>query len=262
MKLKVVTYNIHKGVVGIRRPRLTIYELRRHLQLLQADIVFLQEVQGQHDRHESRIPDWPSQGQHEFLAMQDDEIERLLGHASKQYFSVYGMNAVYPHGHHGNALLSAHPVRWWVNEDVSDHRLEQRGLLHAQLDTPAGIVHCIVAHFGLFAGSRRRQAQRLVQHVRSHVPDDAPLIVAGDFNDWRRLLGDLICKGLNVVEVLPKDSPQAHRGFASFPSRFPFLGLDRMFVRGFEVEDAQVQMGAPWKALSDHAPLVVDLKWA
>lgn len=262
MKLKVVTYNIHKGVVGLRRPRLTIYELRRHLQLLQADIVFLQEVQGQHDRYKTKIPNWPAQGQHDFLAMPDDEIERLLGHASKQYFSVYGMNAVYPHGHHGNALLSAHPVKWRMNEDVSDHRLEQRGLLHCQLDTPVGKVHCVVAHFGLFAGSRKRQAERLVQHVKNHVPANAPLIVAGDFNDWRRQLGDVLADGLSATEVLPNDAARAQRGFASFPSRLPFLGLDRMFVRGFKIQNAEVQMGTPWKALSDHAPLVVDLQWA
>ncbi|MDX1668921.1 MAG: endonuclease/exonuclease/phosphatase family protein [Limnobacter sp.] len=260
MKLKVITYNIHKGVVGVRRPQLTIYELRKHLHMLQPDLVFLQEVQGQHELNRSRHPNWPSQSQHEFLAGRDDEIEKLLGHASKQYFSVYGLNAVYPHGHHGNALMSVYPVLWRMNEDVSDHRLEQRGLLHCQLNTPKGKLHCIVAHFGLWGRSRKRQADRLIQHVRNHVPDDAPLIVAGDFNDWRRSLDHLLAEGLNATEVLPNHGSKK-RAFSSFPSRLPFLGLDRVFVRGLEIEGASIQAGAPWKSLSDHAPLVADLQW-
>lgn len=261
MKLRIASYNIHKGVLGVRRPRLTIHELRRHLQLLEADIVFLQEVQGRHDRHQNRFLNWPDHSQHEFLAQGDDEVQRLLGHAAKQYFSVYGMNAVYPHGHHGNALLSAHPIEWSINEDISDHRMEQRGLLHACVQSDQGPIHCLVAHFGLFGGGRKRQADRLVEHVARHVPANAPLIVAGDFNDWMRRLGGRISEGLGATEVL-LDRVRGRRlpKAASFPSRMPVLGLDRVFVRGLKVESARIHYGAPWAALSDHAPFVVDLQ--
>ena len=44
---------------------------------------------------------------------------------------AYGMNAVYPHGHHGNAILSRWTIDQFTNHDVSDHALEKRGLLHA-----------------------------------------------------------------------------------------------------------------------------------
>ncbi len=41
MKLRVATYNIHKGVTGIRgRPR--IHDVRMALDAIDADIVFLQ----------------------------------------------------------------------------------------------------------------------------------------------------------------------------------------------------------------------------
>lgn len=258
MHIRIATYNIHKGVLGVRRPKLTIHELRPRLHDLNADLVFLQEVQGRHDKHESRFEHWPSVAQHEFLAL--GEVEALLGHASQRYFSAYGMNAIYPHGHHGNALLSTHPIDWRMNEDVSDHRLEQRGLLHCRVQSPVGAIHCIVAHFGLFGGSRRRQTYRLLEHVRRFVPRNAPLIVAGDLNDWSRSLGKPITRGLELTEVLPTTGLRKVTGFASFPAGRPLLGLDRVFVRGFQIRQAKVESGPAWAKLSDHAPLVVDLE--
>ena len=48
MKLRIVTYNIHKGVSTIgARPR--IHAIKQALTGLSADVVFLQEVQGRHD---------------------------------------------------------------------------------------------------------------------------------------------------------------------------------------------------------------------
>jgi endonuclease/exonuclease/phosphatase family metal-dependent hydrolase len=40
----------------------------------------------------------------------------------------------------------------------------------------------------------------------------------------------------------------------------PFLQLDRIYVRGFKVESAEVLHGAIWAKLSDHAPIVASLK--
>lgn len=263
MHIRIATYNIHKGVMGVRRPVLTIHALREQLHALDADLIFLQEVQGRHDKHATRFVDWPSHGQHEFLAQSPSAIDSLLGHASQRYFHAYGLNAVYPHGHHGNALLSRHPIDWEINQDVSDHRLEQRGLLHCRVITPAGPLHALVAHFGLLYRSRVRQADKLIEHVGQHVPPKAPLVVAGDFNDWQRRLGSALCSGLGAQEILPlKGSKRLEKalGVASFPSRFPILGLDRVFARGFVVKQAEVLKGPQWAKLSDHAPFVVDLE--
>ncbi|HNL98101.1 MAG TPA: endonuclease/exonuclease/phosphatase family protein, partial [Accumulibacter sp.] len=57
MKLRVATYNIHKGVTGIRgRPR--IADVRQALDAIDADVVFLQEVQDRNERL-ARHPDQP-----------------------------------------------------------------------------------------------------------------------------------------------------------------------------------------------------------
>ena len=45
--LSIATYNIHKGFSHFNR-RVVINELRERLRELDADIVFLQEVQGEH----------------------------------------------------------------------------------------------------------------------------------------------------------------------------------------------------------------------
>jgi endonuclease/exonuclease/phosphatase family metal-dependent hydrolase len=261
MKIRIATYNIHKGVSSFgSHPR--IHALKQALNSMNADVIFLQEVQGRHDllalRHAAS---WPSQGQHEYLA---GELQHC----------VYGVNAVYDHGHHGNALLSNFPVASSRNQDISDHAYEARGILHCVVQTPETPVHCYVIHLGLFAGSRRRQTQALIDAVTSSAPANEPVIIAGDFNDWGNQLSDILRSCLGVTEVFDANLPK--RGFGTylrqlsgrgvkiqpartFPAALPMLQLDRVYVRGFEVETAQVMHGAMWAKLSDHAPIVATL---
>ena len=261
MKLRVATYNIHKGVSAFGRTA-RIHELKQAIHLLDADLVFLQEVQGQHDFHAKKHADWPTQGQHTFLASQAHEV-------------AYGMNAVYEHGHHGNALLSRFPISYINNHDVSDHAYEQRGILHAIVDVHGLAVHCFVIHLGLFAASRRRQIQALIKEIKTSLDADAPLIIAGDFNDWNQRLSPILYQELGVREAFDIDGHQAVKGFftaklrtlfqnrkqhaRSFPARLPCLCLDRMYTRGMQVESALVMSGAPWSHLSDHVPLTAIL---
>jgi endonuclease/exonuclease/phosphatase family metal-dependent hydrolase len=248
MKLHVATYNIHKGVSWFRQqPR--ILDLRTALEDLDADLLFLQEVQGQHDKYATRYQDWPQQGQHYFLA------------GDKHH--AYGMNAVYQHGHHGNALLSRFPILHNINHNVSDHRFEDRGILHCVIQMPQQEVHCYVVHFGLFAASRMRQTHLLIEAVRHATQPDTPLIIAGDFNDWRNHLSQPLRHALGVEEVFDHLSePHHHQPKAAntFPVGAPMLALDRIYVRGMQVQSAQVLTGTPWKRLSDHAPLTANLE--
>lgn len=250
MKLHVATYNIHKGVSWFaQQPR--IHDIRTALESLDADLLFLQEVQGQHDRHAARHAHWPKQGQHDFLA-------------GERHQAAYGMNAVYQYGHHGNALLSRFPILHNKNQDVSDHRFEERGILHCIVQTPLQKVHCYVVHFGLFAGSRRRQTDLLIRTIHDETPPDAPLVIAGDFNDWRNHLSEPLHKALDVVEVfehLSILSPhKPHKAAKTFPVGAPLFALDRIYVRGIQIKSAQVLKGTPWRNLSDHAPLTADLE--
>lgn len=123
-RLRVLTVNTHKGFTAFNR-RFILPELREAVRSTQADIVFLQEVLGSHDRHAARYPGWPQTSQYEFLA------------DSMWSDFAYGRNAVYPDGHHGNALLSKYPIIEHRNLDVSITGPERRGLLHCILDVPA-----------------------------------------------------------------------------------------------------------------------------
>jgi len=262
MKIRIATYNIHKGVSALRSvPR--VHALKQALASMEADVLFLQEVQGRHDKYATRHAAlWPEQAQHHYLA-------------GESHHAVYGMNAVYDHGHHGNALLSRYPVLSSRNQDVSDHAYESRGILHCVVQAPACDLHCYVIHLGLFAGCRRRQTEALVSAVLSSSPPNAPLIIAGDFNDWTNQLSATLRKELGVTEVFDTNLPT--RGFGAylrtlsgrgpnvlpartFPAALPWLRLDRIYVRGFSVDSAQVLHGALWARLSDHAPIVASLE--
>jgi endonuclease/exonuclease/phosphatase family metal-dependent hydrolase len=245
MKLRVCTYNIHKGFSQFNR-RMMIHELRDRLRSLGADIVFLQEVQGLHLGHAQRHPEWPADPQHEFLA------EDVWSAAA------YGGNAVYDKGHHGNAVLSQFPILRSENQDVSDHRFERRGLLHCEVAPPAlpRPVHCVCVHLGLIAGSRRRQMDALAHRMEIFAPGDTPIIIAGDFNDWRNHAHELLAERLGLTEVFG-----THRGHParSYPSALPLFRLDRIYVRGFRVVQSSAHFGPPWSRISDHAALTADL---
>ncbi len=242
--LKIATYNIHKGFSQFNR-RLVLHDLRERLRELDADIVFLQEVQGEHLRHPQRHTDYPDVPQHEFLA--DDFWEH---HA-------YGMNAVYDEGHHGNAILSRFPIVQTINTDVSAHRFESRGLLHCEVDVGGQRVHCLCAHFGLFAKGKLIQMHALIDYVLREIPAGAPLLIAGDFNDWRDQLSRTLAKEIGVHDVFDLLEGKPAR---SYPSRIPLFRLDRIYVRGFSVDYCDVHIGGKWRRLSDHAALSAQLK--
>ncbi|MEY2632172.1 MAG: hypothetical protein RIR00_826, partial [Pseudomonadota bacterium] len=212
---------------------------------LSPDLVFLQEVQGLHLGHAERHPTWPESPQHEFLAEENWE-------------SAYGHNVVYDHGHHGNAILSRFPIRNVHNQDVTHYTFERRGMLHCQVALPNGRdLHCVCVHLSLFGRSRRRQMTALADLLEQLIAADAPLIIAGDFNDWRNRADDLLAQRLHLTEVF---GGIAGRPVRSFPAALPMFRLDRIYVRGFHVERAEVHYGQPWSQISDHAALSAHLR--
>jgi endonuclease/exonuclease/phosphatase family metal-dependent hydrolase len=246
-QLRVATCNIHKGMSIFNR-RVVIHALRDQLRALDADVVFLQEVVGRHDAHALRYGNWPREPQHEFLAD--------LGWQDH----AYGRNAVYDGGEHGNAILSRFPILRWENQDVSSHRFESRGLLHCEIEVPGwqDTLHCVCVHLALTARARGRQLEHLRQRVERMVPANAPLVVAGDFNDWhwRHRATHEFAHPLNMQEVFEADGGRPAR---SYPALLPLLCLDRIYVRGFRVGEASVQHRRGWRLSSDHRALTCDL---
>lgn len=240
--LQVMTLNVHKGFNVFNR-RHILPELRDAVTTLSADLVFLQEVIGEHQKHAIRFADWPSVPQYEYLA---DTLWPDF---------AYGRNAVYPHGDHGNALLSRYPILQYDNKDVSIQDTEKRGLLHCQLDVPGQRgVHAVCVHLGLRQGHRLEQMKLLCELLDS-IPGNEPVIVAGDFNDWRRQADAVLAEcGLHEAFVQHYGHPAK-----SFPARWPLLRLDRIYVRNVSVRRPQALYRKPWSHLSDHVPLIAEI---
>ena len=243
--LPVATLNIHKGLSQFNR-RMVIHELREGLRTLDPDLVFLQEVRGLDQPRALRFAPPPHAPQHEFLA------EGGWQHA-------YGGNAIRARGHHGNAVLSRFPIVSAENRDVSDHRYERRGLLHCVVKVPGWRrnLHCLCVHLSLHERGRRRQLDEISRRLAAFAARDLPIIIAGDFNDWRHRATRLLGERLGVKEVT---ITRHGRAALTFPSWMPVLRLDRIYVRGFEMLEARVHRGHPWSLLSDHLAVSAELK--
>jgi len=239
--LRVATYNIHKGVQGIGPARrLEIHNLGLAVEQFDADIVCLQEVRKLHHREAAYFPRWPELPQADYLAPEG-------------YAAVYRTNAVTRHGEHGNALLTRWSVIGHQHEDMSDHRFEQRGLLHVEVEVHGRRVHAIVVHLGLIPGSRVRQVDQLQRFIEREVPEGAPLVVAGDFNDW----GPQIKRTLSGYGLREFEETRAF----TYPARLPLAQLDHIYARGLTPLGLHVPRGKAWWRMSDHLPLIAEFRF-
>ena len=243
--LRVLTLNLHKGFSSFNR-RLVLHELREAVRGVAADLVFLQETVGAHATHPARYPQWPAVSQHEFLA---DTIWPA---------QAYGRNAVYPDGHHGNALLSKFPISYYRNHPIERLDREPRGLLHSVIAVPglAQPLHTVCLHLGLRARDRREELEQLAALIDAEVPAGAPLVVAGDFNDWT-LRGHRQLQRLTALREVFGEA--RGRLAATYPARWPLLRLDRIYVRNLQRRHQAVLSMRPWSHLSDHAGLLAEL---
>lgn len=239
---RVLSYNMHKGF-SLRR-KYVLDSIKKVIQATEVDIVFLQEVLGENTKLSKIHKNWPMETQLEYLA------DSVWPHYA------YGKNAVYEHGHHGNAILSRFPILEFENIDISNNRFERRGLLHAVIQTPKiQRLHLICVHLDLFEKGRRTQAGQIVKRIRAHVPENEPLILAGDFNDWSEKISNIFLQDLQLREAF-------HHLYGkhalSFPSVLPLLPLDRIYFRGLQMRQAKCFTGAPWSQLSDHGALIAE----
>ncbi|HEX8878323.1 MAG TPA: endonuclease/exonuclease/phosphatase family protein [Phycisphaerales bacterium] len=238
--IRALSLNIHKGFSAGNR-RFVLPALRDAVRATGADIVFLQEVLGRHDIHQRRVAGWPTEPQMEYLA---DSVWPSF---------AYGRNAIYESGHHGNAILSKFDIQNATNVDISSSRAERRGFLHGSVQTPAGPVMCVCLHLSLRERDRSKQFSRIVEQLGREVRPEHALIIAGDFNDWRRRAQTELAQPLGLQEAFLLANGCEAR---TFPCSFPILTLDRIYFRGLRLVSAHTLHQKPWRELSDHAGLM------
>jgi endonuclease/exonuclease/phosphatase family metal-dependent hydrolase len=238
MKVRIVTWNIHKCIGGVDRR----YDLTRTAQTLghyAPDIALLQEVDAGVRR---------SNGDHqtELLA----EALDLHHHAWFPNVDVRGG------GTYGNAILSRFPLHEVRNIDLSVRFKKRRSVLHAiahvHHDGHNRSVHLFNMHLGLAQYERRQQLGNFLDsHPFQGLHRETPVIVGGDLNDVWGNLGHLLapagCRGVDRKPL-------------TFPAWGPLRALDRISGRGavrlLELARGETEL---CKRASDHRPLIADL---
>ena len=122
-----------------------------------------------------------------------------------------------------------------------------------QLDDASSPIHCFCAHLALFERGRERQLTEIIRYIDT-LTNDAPTILAGDFNDWRnRVSGSMREAGFNEVFETLTGAPAR-----TFPSMKPLLPMDRIYVRGLKIHSAEILH--EWMKLSDHLGITAELE--
>ena len=234
-----MTYNIHKGYDTFKKGFI-LAKIKESINEAGADIVFLQEVVGSSGLG-------THQSQFEFLA-----------HSVWIHHS-YGKNSVSSSGHHGNAILSKYPFTFTTNIDLSLNKLERRGMIHGIITIPGSDqpVHLLCTHLSLREKDRRLQTIKISNYIQDNIPEGEPIILAGDFNDWRNSLSKYLDKTVHFKECFIETKGECA---ATFPGKLPVLKLDRIYFRNLSVIDTHVHEGKPWSQLSDHLALSSKLR--
>lgn len=244
--LRVLTYNIHKGYCSGNR-RFVLESMRRLIAETAADVVFLQEIHG-HRASDPRYT-YPDRPHFEYLA------DQVWSHFA------YGRNAIYRKGDHGNAILSKFPFVRWENINVAMFPRSSRSILHGVVEIPGcgTPLHVLCVHLGLLELERREQLAILSARIESHVPHEEPMILAGDFNDWRRRAERHLHASLEVDELFMELEGRHAR---TFPIWQPMLSVDRIYYRGLGPLSCEVLSTGAWRKLSDHAALLGEFRLA
>jgi endonuclease/exonuclease/phosphatase family metal-dependent hydrolase len=232
VEIRLLSFNIHKGV-GWRSRKSSFNQIQSELIDRQPDIVLLQEVLGfQFEALSSKI--WTD--------------------------CRYGKNVAYKQGHQGNAILSKFPITYAENIDLSMHRYEHRGLLHSISQSPEQNhpLHLLCVHLGLFPSDRHKQIDRIIEYIKSNIPENQPVILGGDFNDWNGYANKPLKDHLGLNEAFITTHNACAR---TYPAWSPIFKLDRIYVRGFQIKQAHRLYKKPWKHLSDHIGIEVTLEY-
>lgn len=245
MRLRLLTYNIHKAIGVDRRfdPERIVEILRHH----DADIVLMQEVDREHPRS-NRI-----------------DLAAYVAKALSYRYRAVGMNVFMRHGKYGNATLSRFPIGRQRNIDLTIGRKKRRGAQHTRIHVVggnvAGDVDVFNIHLGLAASTRREQMTRLLSSPDVlHLEPSRACIIAGDMNDWQ---GELKRKFFRPAGFECATNRRAGSRWAirTFPSYAPAGGLDKVFFRGpltlLSAHRSRLDLA---RVASDHLPVIVEFE--
>ncbi len=244
-----MTYNIHKGFNWNQRKYL-LSNMKELVNFSKAQIVCLQEVVGLNHAYKEK-------------GYIDSQLE-YFADMTWPHFS-YAKNSVQASGHHGNSILSEFPITNWSQKNISTNLCEQRGILFCQIIVPTEytglpdvILNILCVHLDLFSKGRNQQYEMIYNYVLNlNLLDTDPLIIAGDFNDWNLQSNLFFENKLNMTESYHF----AHKIHAkTFPSFWPQLALDRIYVKNLRILGAEVLKNNNIQNPSDHLPVIINVE--
>lgn len=237
-----MTYNVHR-CVGVDR-RLDVDRTAAVIAEHEPDIVCLQEL----DVGRARTGG----------ADQAHEIARRLEMSFHFHPAMRVEEELY-----GDAILTHLPVRLVRAAALPTvggvPGLEPRGALWAAVRVGETWVNVINTHLGLVPREQRRQAAMLVGHEwLGHPNCKPPCILAGDFN-----AAPLTAPYRHVARRLldGQKAPGLGRTVPTFPSGFPMLRIDHVFISpGIRVTGVSAPFSPLARMASDHLPLIIDFE--
>ena len=238
MKLRVVTYNVHRcrGMDRRVRPQRIVEVLGE----INADVIALQEVLS--------IPDGrPEDDQARFIAEQL-KLSHAVGGTRRLRGGIYG-----------NVILSRWPILDTRNYDISVRGREQRGCLRADVEVAGSrLIHVFNVHLGTAYLERRHQGRRLIDEAILNDKElNGPRLMLGDFNEWTRGLASRLLASHLVSADVRLHLPRSR----TYPGVLPLLHLDHIYYEdSLELEAMRLFRSRLSLLASDHLPLVADFQ--
>ena len=226
--IRLATWNVHKcvGSDGVFNPHRTAQVLLS----LKADVMALQEA--------------------------DERFGARRGLLGREWLEERGLRIINApattersHGWCGNVLVVATSMEVEAITAIKLPGMETRGALVADMrHQPSGTAIRVVAcHLGLLRGCRGKQTETLATCLRHH--GQAAVAFMGDTNEWR--------DDTDTRSSLRKLHEMGLKGerHATFPARFPLLGLDLIMSN----LPGKTRADRTSVDASDHLPLLMEL---
>jgi endonuclease/exonuclease/phosphatase family metal-dependent hydrolase len=221
-------------------------------------------------RSEARIAEVIAEMSVDIIALQELDLGRRRSAGTDQtkmiaeqlgWYSYFHPAMRLGDEHYGNAILSRYLLTFRRAVELPGRPpffcRENRAAIEVNVETNLGQVHIINTHLGLGWRERFVQAQLFTSaEWRAAIAGYTPLILLGDFNSLR---GSRPYRTLNRHLRDVRELIRAARPIRTFPTRFPVLAVDHIFVnKAVQPLSLTVHRSPLARMASDHFPLMAE----
>jgi endonuclease/exonuclease/phosphatase family metal-dependent hydrolase len=241
MTLRLMTYNVHR-CVGVDK-KLDIARVAAVIAAMKPDVVALQEL--------------------DVGRLRTGGVDQAHALAEKLGMRRHFNAAMHvEEEQYGDAILTALPETLVKAGPLFHyHRVpknEPRGAVWITVEKDGVEVQVINTHLGLLPQEQRKQAAALIGDWMTHPKWKSPGVLLGDFN------ATPYSAAYRMLAAVMRDAQlgRADPPTSTFPSGFPFLRIDHVFLEGeMTVTSVESPYDPRARKASDHLPLLVELEF-